>query len=374
MTQPISDPADGRIAILSPRKFHHHVSRSHGYEFEDVIAAALDDVDFFTPQANPSHKLLNRFKNWMSYKTPLAAHLPVGLSATPLEKDYDLFFYTIAHPRNLNFLSAAKNWRKRSKTAICWVQELWLFDFEYLGSLLDQLNSFDHVICSFTHTAEALQKRLRVPVHYIPWGLDAVHFCPYPNPPARAIDVLCIGARHNTTHRAMIAHSDSLGQFYFYETVSGRAEMADHRAHRHNYVSQLQRCRYFFSYIAKVELGDMRQGQVEFGLRYLEGLGAGAVVLGTRIDSPAFTKHLGWEDAVIEVPYDCPDIGQILLDLDAQPSRMAHIRTRNIVSCLEQHDHLYRWEKILGLAGMPNHPKMQDRRAALTHLIALAQT
>lgn len=360
---------DARVAIFSPRGFHHHVSRSHGYEFEDVICDDLDEVHLFAPKLGRGHDFLNKLKNQASYKTLLADKLPIGLEHMACEQDYGLFFFTVAHPRNLNFLSALEGWRERSNTAICWVQELWLYDFAQLDKLLDRLNAFDHVICSFVQTAEALSERLSVPVHYIPWGLDALHFCPYPNPPRRAIDVLSIGARHKATHDALIEYSDEVGMFYSYDTISGRAEMHDHRGHRHNYVSQLQRARYFFSYIAKVEFGPRREGQVEFGLRYLEGLAAGAVVLGTRIDSDAFRQHIGWTDAVIEVPYDCPDIGAVLEDLETQPARLEAIRMRNILECLERHDHLYRWEQVLDLAGLEPQTKLAERRATLRGLI-----
>jgi len=360
---------DARVAIFSPRGFHHHVSRSHGYEFEDVILNELDEGTLFAPQPERHHAFLSKVKNKLSYRTALAEKLSSGLQTLRCEQDHALFFYTVAHLRDLNCLDALPDWRSRSGTAICWIQELWLGDFAGLGPLLYRLNAFDHVICSFAQTAEALSERLSVPVHYIPWGLDAVHFCPYPNPPRRAIDVLSIGVRHDTTHAALIDYADRTGQFYSYETISGRAGMQDYRGHRHNYVGLLQRSRYFFSYVAKVERTVERGSQTEFGLRYLEGLAAGAVVLGTHIDSDAFRKHIGWTDAVIDVPYECADIGSIIDELDAQPSRLEAIRMRNILECLERHDHLYRWEQVLELAGMDAHSKLAQRRSALRGLI-----
>ena len=366
--QPVSVGPQARVAIFSPRGFHHHVCNSHGYEFEDVIVDDLDVVDLFAPGRGRFHSVLNKTKNALSYQTEWAGGFPIGLETMHCARSYDLFFFTMAHPRNLNLLSALKGWRARSKTAICWVQELWVHELPRLGPLLDRLNEFDHVICSFAHAAEALAKQLTVPVHYIPWGLDAVHFCPSPNPPNRVIDILNIGAHHDNTHRALVEYADRTGQFYSYETIAGRAEMHDHRGHRHNYVGQLQRCRYFFSYIAKVHLGDRRHGQVEFGLRYIEGLAAGAVVLGTRIDSAVFEEHLGWADSVIEVPYDCPGIGEIIEGLDSEPDRLAAIRKRNVLECLKRHDHLHRWEKLLKLAAMEPHPKMAARRETLNGL------
>ena len=363
---------DARVALFSLRSFEDHVSRSHGYEFEDVILEDLDEADLLAP-VQGRFPILGRVKNKISRYSKAARALPAGLRPTPLRRDYNLFFYSIAHLRDLLFLDALGDWRARSDTAICWIQELWIHDFPRQKRLIDQLNVFDFVICSFAGTAEALGELVDVPVIFIPWGLDALHFCPYPDPPRRAIDFLKIGVRHETTHNALVDHADKTGQFYSYETISGRAGMRDHRAHRHNYVGLLQRSRYFFSYLAKVERTIERGKQTEFGLRYLEGLAAGAVILGTRIKSDAFEAHMGWPDSVIDIPYDCPDIAEVVSELDAQPARLEAIRARNIIECLERHDHLYRWEKILELAGMEPHPKMAQRREALQNLIGMVK-
>lgn len=365
-------PPEPRVAIFSPRAFEDHVSRSHGYEFEDVIVSSLDSVDLFAPRPGRFWPYLSKVRNRLSYRTAVATSVPADLEPLALERDYDLFFFTIAQLRDLNQLGALRGWRQRSRAAICWIQELWVHDFDHLGPLLDRLNDFDAVICSFTGTADALRTRLKTPVHYIPWGLDAVHFCPYPDPPRRAIDFLSIGVRHEATHAALVDYADRTGRFYSYETISGRAGMSDYRAHRHNYVGLIQRSRYFFSYLAKIERSVERGDQVEFGLRYLEGMAGGAVILGTRIDSEAFRSHLDWEDSVIDIPYDYPDIGTLIDRLEAEPDRLAAISRRNITECLARHDHLYRWQAVLDLAGLPATPAMARRKARLDDLISAA--
>lgn len=362
-----------RIALFSLRNNENHVSRSHGYEFEDAIARGLDDATLFTPDPLQMSWPLIKAKRYLSARVGKALQLPSGLKSVEFSQDYDLFFYSIAHLEDLHFLSSLKGWRTRSSKAICWIQELWLQRLDQIPALVDQLNTFDHVICSFVETAQALRDRLKVPVLYLPWGVDMVRFCPFPNPPHRAIDMLSIGVGHANTHKALIDFADKTGTFYSYETISGRAIMQDYRAHRDNYIGQLKRAKYFFSYIAKVERTEERGRQVEFGLRYLEGLAAGAVVLGNHIDSDAFRKHLGWEDAVIETPYDCPNIGDIIAALEKDPKRLAKIRQRNITQCLKHHDHLNRWEKVLELAGLPTHPKLEARRAALAERVKMAE-
>ncbi|WP_191287327.1 glycosyltransferase [Aliiroseovarius zhejiangensis] len=312
-------------------------------------------------------------KRALSGRTHHAHRLPSGLETVAAGQDYDLFFYSVAHLEDLNFLSSLKGWRERSTQAICWIQELWLKRVDQIPALVDQLNAFDHVICSFVETAKMLRDRLDVPVTYIPWGVDMLRFCPCPNPPRRAIDMLSIGVAHPNTHEALIKFADETGQFYSYETISGRAIMKDFRAHRDNYIAQLKRARYFFSYIAKVERTVERGPQIEFGLRYLEGLAAGAIVLGNKIDSDAFREHIGWEDAVIDAPYDCPQIGDIISTLDEDPDRCAAIRARNVTECLTRHDHLHRWEKVLDLAGLSLHPKLAARRDALAERVKMVE-
>ncbi len=368
-----TNPNAPRVALFSLRGFENHVSRSHGYEFEDTISDALDDAVIFQPELLPYGWSLIKSKRSLGALTHHASRLPSGLRSVELEQDYDLFFYSVAHLEDLHFLSSLKGWRERSAKAICWIQELWLKRVEQIPALVDQLNTFDHVICSFVETAQVLRDRLNVPVTYIPWGVDMIRFCPHPNPPRRAIDMLSIGVAHPNTHEALINFANQTGQFYSYETISGRAAMKDFRSHRDNYIGQLKRARYFFSYIAKVERIEERGPQVEFGLRYLEGLAAGAIVLGTNIDSDAFRDHVGWEDAVIEAPYDCPQIGDIIAGMDDDPARCATIRARNVTQCLTRHDHLHRWEKVLELAGLSPHPKLEARREALAQRVKLAE-
>ncbi|MBN2907061.1 MAG: hypothetical protein JXJ18_10170 [Rhodobacteraceae bacterium] len=362
------------MAIVSLRNVDNHVSRSHGYEFEDIIAEKLDNADIYAPRPGSLWPYLSKVRNRVSYRTKAVRALPTDLNSPSLERDYDILFYSVAQLRDLNVLDAVGNWRKRSNCAICWIQELWNHDFETLGTLVERLNDFDLVICSFADTTDTLRRRLGVPVRYIPWGVDAIAFCPLPNPPRRAIDVLSIGVRHEQTHAALIDHADRTGQYYSYETISGRAGMRDHRAHRHNYIGQLKRSRYFFSYLAKVERTEERGPQTEFGLRYIEGLAVGAVILGTRIENDAFEKHLGWTDSVIPVPYACPDIGATITAMDAQPERLATIRRRNIAQCLSRHDHLYRWQGLLDFAGLAGTPGMDQRKQQLDALIAQAQS
>lgn len=361
----LAGDAPPRVCVLSLREMEAHVARAGGYEFEDVIARDLDDARILTPRHagwSPQRLGLHR---WLSRRTPLARRLSPGLQVPALDRDVELLFLSAAQLSDLSALAAVKDWRRRSRVAICWLQELWAADIPRNGRLLEVLNAFDHVICPFHHTTEPLRQRLDVPVSYLPWGIDALGFCPWPAPPARVIDAYNIGGISRTTHAAMVAHAEATGRFYLHDTTRGRRTVDSHVAHRRNYGATLKRTKYFFAHQAKVLRADERGAQEEFGLRYLEGTAAGAVLLGDRVDNPAFEQHLGWTDAVIPIPYDCPGIGAVIEDLERQPERIAAARRANVVNALRRHDHLHRWDRVLALAGLEPSPKMQARRAAL---------
>ena len=367
MRQNGSENQDTRVAVLSVRNIDRHVSRSHAFEFEDAICD-MEGADLFTPEAGTLHKTAIKGKNWASKKWASSELLPTGLKSVTLEKDYDVFFVSIASLRDLNFLSSVGNWRKNSKRAVVWIQELWLADLDRQSLLLAKLDQFDLVVCSFVETTKELRSRLQTDVMYLPWGIDGLKFCPLPNPPTRSIELLSVGAKNELTHEALLKHFQKTGDLYLYDTISGRSEMNDYIAHRNNFISQIQRSKYFFCYRAKIERVEERGDQLEFGLRYLEALAGGAVVLGEKIDSEAFQDHFGWSDAVIEVPYASTDIGETLRSLSAQSNRMNAISGRNSQECLLRHDHLNRWQLVIERLDMRQHRKMKDRRAKLFNL------
>ena len=361
--------SSNRIAILSLRNMENHISRACGYEFEDTIATSLDDVDIFAPTHSKWSSQIARAKVAFSRHSSISMPWGVGSAHTSIKNDYDMFFLSVAQPRDLCLLSEVPNWRKKSKFAVCWLQELWAADISKLGKILDVLNQFDHVICPFFHSTDALRDRLNVPVTYLPWSVDTQLFCPAPKRPKRSIDILNIGGVGAKTHDALIDFSDERGTYYNYATVVGRHKFGSFTAHRRNYAGTLKRSNYFLSFLAKIARNGERDVQEEFGLRYLEGAAAGAILLGNNVDNPAFDEHLGWQDAVVEAPYDSENIVNVILDLEAEPERINAIRQRNVVNSLNRHDHLHRWQSVLNIAGLAQTQKMQIRQSQLAKLV-----
>ena len=359
-----------RVAIYSLRNMENHVSRACGYTFEDVIASEIDEVDIIAPDFKSGKKMSHKANVWAARK--FGHGVAVSQGNVGLEQDYDLFFFNPAQPRDLVYLNSLKNWRQHSKTAVCWLQELWINEFHSVGRLLDILEQFDHVVCTFFHTAEYLREHISKPVTHLSWGVDTKLFCPYPFEPDRAIDVCAVGEVHPVMHQQLIQHADRTGQYYQYSTVHGVHAMASHKAHRYNYANTLKRSRYFLSFLAKIANTTQRGDQEEFGPRYLEGMASGNVVLGNTVRNPSYKEYFPWNDAVIDVPFDASDISDVIEMLDSDPERTARIRRSNVVNALQRHDHLHRWGKILELAGMEPLEKAARRHSQLVELINLA--
>lgn len=366
---PKSNP---RVAVMSMRNIERHVSRACGYEFEDMICDELDFAHLVAPEpaTGPRAPLMRQMRNRLTQNfgpRPVFDVLNTGVGKAQMEADVDLFFFSAALPRDLIELSNVRDWRKRSRFAVCWMQELWAAGIPLQKKTLDILNQFDHVICSFHHTIEPLRERLSVPVTYLPWGIDTELFCPYPNPPQRTIEVAGIGAIPDATEKALVRHADEVGTTFLYQTVFGPSAIQSHKAHRHNFAGQLKRSEFFLCYLAKFANAQRNQ-QVEFGLRYIEGVAAGAVVLGDPVDNPAFQEHLGWTDSLIRLDSSETRPQDLIRALKAQPERLAAARRRNVANALLRHDNVYRWQEVLKIAGLPTTPAMRQRQNRLQAL------
>ena len=80
-----------------------------------------------------------------------------------------------------------------------------------------------------------------------------------------------------------------------------------------------------------------------------------------------------WQDAVINVKMDGSDISEIISKFSKQPERMLEISRRNTSESLLRHDWMYRWEKILKIAGLKPTYRMEERRQLLRVLADMVQ-
>lgn len=354
---------DARAIVFSLRKLQPMVSRACNFELEDV-AAQIDRVDVYAPDEVALPEWVQRASGRFARRVPLLRELtPTGVC--PAEHDYDLMVFVAQSLNDLYAIGPLRAWRERCRYLVCWVDELWKTGLESRVGELERLGEFDRVFLGCQFTARMLADRVDLTVEYVPTGIDALGFCPWPNPPARAIDVYNMGRRSHDTHVALLHESEQRGWFYHYDTFHGRELVNDGAEHRHRLANLIQRSRYFLANKAKVTVQDQTSGQEELGFRFFEGAAGGAVLIGDPPKTDSFRDWFGWEDAVIELPYGSPDVKPILDELEGDPQRVAAIRKRNVTNVLRRHDWAHRWDLILQRAGLPRTEAHDARLAEL---------
>jgi hypothetical protein len=215
----------------------------------------------------------------------------------------------------------------------------------------------------------ALEKALGRPCRWIPHAVDTLRFTPYPEPPARVVDVYSIGRRLDAVHRALLGQAGNGGILYVYDSVRlNDAEAFDHREHRDLVAGLAKRSRFFLVAPAKMNALEESGGQSELGSRYYEGAAAGAVLLGRRPASASFQELFGWPDAVVEIEADGSDAARVVAEFSRNPERFQEISRRNAREALLRHDWAYRWENVLSVAGLESQPALGARKDRLKAL------
>ena len=362
--------------MLTSRGFMHHVFRGAIYEAEDVLLD-VDDVDLIAlrpARFAMARRELHKKLVWRDF-TNRVIWMNLAFRPAYLDRDYDLFVAYLPLTQDLTHLSGIRNWKRRCRTSICWVDEVWAADMPRLKSWLSALDSFDHIAVGYLGTVEPLSATLGRPCHYVPMGVDAIRFSPFPGRPRRCIDILSIGRRRAELHRACAKRADEKQLFYLHDTINASySSVEDHREHRDMLASKMKRSRYFVVAPAKIGTREGTRGQVEVGLRYYEGAAAGAVMIGQAPVCDAYRMLFDWPDAVVELKLDASDFDGLMHQLESDPERLESIGRRNAERALLQHDWVYRWERILEIAGFQASPALLRRKARLMELAQLART
>jgi hypothetical protein len=287
-----------------------------------------------------------------------------------------LFFACLRHSDTL-FLNSVKDWRKNCEVAACFVEELWLNEIETDRHWLKLLRNFDHVFLGFHSSVELLSNLINRPCHYLPVGIDALRFCPYPQDRPRVIDLYSIGRRPERFHKDLLKHVQEDDFVYIYDTLR-EFYAPDYKEHRCFIASLAMRSRYFmvnrpkFNVISNLE-GQKEIGDDELPSRFLEGGASGAVLIGSPPTGAVLKQNMDWLDSVISVPLDVGNIIEIITELDAQPERLAKIRKNNVFNCLMRHDWVYRWEVILEKIGLTPKPQVNLRKGRLKDMANYTQ-
>jgi hypothetical protein len=352
---------------------HRHVvssmfARCLIYEFEDIIQQ-IDSVQVVAPRPG----------RWFKYGTRLAQRLaadfPIsinpGIKPISVGKEYDLFFTCCEFAKDLLALNALRGWKERCKTSVCWIDETLVSEFINEKCFAKMMSGFDHVVVGCKQGVGLTDGKVPGQCLFLPPGVDAIRFCPYPNPPERFIDVLSIGRRAETTHGKLLDMAKEGRIFYFYDSTNGN-EAVSWEQHRLLVANLCKRSRYFIVNPGKFDQPEATGDEDIIGARYFEGAASGSVMIGEMPRNEEFRRFVHWQDAVIRLPYDSADIDRVMTELEAEPSRVETIRRNNVVESLLNHDWAYRWEAVLGLAGLDPLPALTERKKSLEGLSRIA--
>ncbi len=370
---------------LSLRQVASLVGYSSLYEFEDFIQAhsptahlleISDYSDFET--ARRVYKALQRLDKTGSLGDFVSNRVLPKSSQFQINGDYLLFLPTFNNPFELFTLKAVDGWRRHCQYAACYINEVWASELTSCQYLMELIKQFDHIFVGLHHCVEEVAAITGKPCTYLPIGIDALKFSPYPAMPARNIDVCNIGRRSDITHNALLT-LEQQRSFYYYDTISSRSvvnaekqstfHVKSHREHRLLLANLLKRSRYFIANRAFVNDPKRTGGNGEIPSRFFEGAAAGTVMLGEPPKTNVFKEYFSWPDAIIEIPFDEPSIADVIAELDANPARVEAIRRNNMVHAIQQHDWLHRLQLIYNALGLAPTEAMLHRAALLEELV-----
>jgi Glycosyl transferases group 1 len=357
-------PNTPRVLIFSQRNiFSNALFRAPHYEFEDVISQ-IDSAEILAPHADAG-TLRHNIANRLAYHAPVA--LNPGVPEIRLQRRYDLFLAICGSPRDLLMVNTVRNWRDTCSSSVCLIDEIWVKQMRDFRYFLHVLEKFDVVVLYYRHSVDPLRARIGRKCVFLPPGVDAVRFSPYPEVPKRVVDVYSIGRRSVITHQQLLRMVDAKGLFYFHDSIAGDQSITL-REHRNLLANVAKRSRYFIVNPGLIDRPDIRGNQIEIGNRYFEGAASGVIMVGERPENGEFERLFDWPDAIIHLPYDSPHIDAIIDDLDKQPERQSRIRRTNMAQALKRHDWVYRWESILKMVGLKSTPELLQRKNHLSEL------
>ena len=370
----------GKVLLLSQRRISDLVAFCLAYEFEDAIEAVtdaerIDAADLSSIEFSRRGYKLARMAT--GSRDAAARFVPSPRSKVVLTQDYELFFPVFSNAFELYSLTTIPNWRQRCRKAACFITEVWTDELpEYL---LELLSEFDHIFTGLRHCVDDVARITGRPCSYLPLAADVLRFAPGPEQ-KRPIDVCNIGRRSQVTHHALLEDAAKRGSFYYYDTVAASGSDLKQRTfrvdnaqeHRLMLATILKNSRYFIANRSHVNNPEFTAGRDEISARFYEGVAAGTIMIGEAPRTDEFRRQFDWNDAVIHVPFDSPDIGRILADLNADAARLTALQRRNVREAALRHDWVYRIGTIFDVLKLAPTEKMAARSAELARLASRA--
>jgi len=365
-----------RICLPTARQFSRLAFQCGHLEAQDVLTEC-DNVDLVCLEAEPGFQRKRQWVRRLMYRdiSRRLAFVNPGLKRVRIERYYDLFVIMCQTYWDFLYVNAIDGWKDHCKVSICWIDELWASSLPHYKYWLSSLRRFDHVVVGMHGTVTPLSDAIGRKCHYVPGGVDAIRFSPYPKPPERVIDVYSVGRRSEGVHQALLKHAARNEIFYQYDTLqNGESQAPDHRQHRDLYANTAKRSRFFIVAPGKANVGEETQGQSEVGFRYYEGSVAGSVLIGQAPECQPFREMFDWPDALVHVRPDGSDVLEVVSALRTRPERIREIGRRNAREGMLRHDWVYRWKRILEIAGLRPAPGMERREKRLRELFECART
>jgi hypothetical protein len=365
------------VLLLSERRIADLVAYCVAYEFEDAFAAVTDAqrIDATDLSALEFSRRAYKLARLVSGSPSLARRLaPYPRSKVLLERDFELFFPVFSHTYELYSLATIPNWRQRCRKAACYITEVWSDMLP--GYLLELLSAFDHVFLGSRHSVQDVARITGRPCTYLPLAVDVPRFTPASLDQPRPIDVCNIGRRSPVTHQALLEEAERQRNFYYYDTVAASGTDLKHRTfrvdspheHRRMLATLLKHSSYYIAHRSYVNKPEFTEGREEISARFYEGAAAGTVMIGEAPRVEEFKRQFDWPDAVIHVPFDSPDIGRILADLDGDPERLRAIRRNNAREAALRHDWLHRIQVVFDVLGLAPTDGMRARAQQLDQI------
>lgn len=361
-----------RVLIFSERNAELRKWQAWQYEFEDVIAA-VDEVNLLAPPARPSTRL-TRLSNRVRRATGHPErYTEPAIQATTVRGEYRLFFAVFSGVSDIPHLLRLRQWRERCEKAVCLITELLTHQIAESTPYLELLRQFefDRVFLPNPRPKDAVARIAACNAEFMPFAVDAFRFSPYPHPPPRVVDFYQFGRRSPVTHASALKMAQSDRAFYIYDTIFN-VPLPDHRPHRRMIAEIMKRSRYFFAYKPSEDVERSREDD-PLAARYFEGVGGGAILLGSAPSTPEYEQCFGWPDSTIEIPFDADNLSEVVAELEADPERLARARTTNIVETLRRHDWVDRWAEILEAVGLAPTSRMAERAERLEELRKMAE-
>lgn len=371
----------GNILLLSQRRISDLVAFCLAYEFEDTFQAVTgaDRIDATDLPAIEFSRRAYKLARAATGSSRTARRLaPLPRSKVVLKRDYELFFPVFSNAYELYALATLPNWRQRCRKAACFITEVWTDQLpEYLIELLSE---FDHIFLGLHHCVDEVARITGRPCSYLPLATDVVRFAPAQLNQPRTIEVCNIGRRSQVTHQALLADAARRNVFYYYDTVAASGSDLKQRTfrvdnpqeHRLMLAAILKHSNFFIANRSHVNDPEFTAGRDEISARFYEGVAAGTAMIGEAPRTDEFKRQFDWPDAVIHLPFDSPDIADILADLNRDPARLQTVRARNVREAARRHDWLYRIQTVFDVLGLEPADGMSARAERLERIASQA--